>query len=106
LEVFQSGAKRWRFRYKFPRANRISLGTYPNVSLAEAREACDENLKLLAQGIDPSTHKKAKKAVKAGQAEDSFETVAREWLKKFIDKRAESHRKRVSASSSFRCVGW
>jgi len=38
IEIFQNGSKIWRFRYKFPKANTISLGKYPKVSLVEARK--------------------------------------------------------------------
>jgi integrase len=77
--------------------NRISLGVYPEVSLAEARAACDECRKLVAKGIDPSANRKAVKAGRKGLANDDFETVAREWLTKFIDSKSASHRKKVNA---------
>lgn len=67
------------------------------MSLADAREMRDDCRKLLAKGIDPSVQRKAMKAARADQAIDSFEVVAQEWLKKFVDPMAESHRKRVYA---------
>jgi integrase len=97
LEVDPSGGKYWRFKYRFPREKRISLGVYPEVSLAAAREARDECRRKLSQGIDPGVLRKAKKVARAGRAENSFEVVAREWLKQYIDPKAESHRKRVYA---------
>jgi integrase len=97
LEVDPSRGKYWRFKFRFPKEKRISLGVYPEVSLAAAREALDECRKLLAKDIDPGLQRKAIKSARAGRAIDSFEVIAREWLKKFIDPRAESHRKRVYA---------
>jgi hypothetical protein len=41
---------------------RISLGVYPEVSLADARELRDEKRKLVAKGIDPSAKRKAEKS--------------------------------------------
>ena len=53
----------------------ISLGTYPGVSLKEAR-------RLLASGIDPSAHRKTHKAGRAQRSVNTFEAVAREWSAK------------------------
>ncbi len=97
IEVFQNGSKIWRFRFKFPKESVISLGKYPKVSLAQAREERDKCLELLAKGINPSLHKKLTKKRKTGEAEDSFEIIAREWMGKFIDPKSKSHGKRVHA---------
>jgi len=41
LEIMPSGAKSWRLKYRLhEKEKRISLGTYPDVSLAGAREKC------------------------------------------------------------------
>lgn len=97
IEVFRNGSKIWRFRFKFPKENVISLGKYPKVSLVKAREERDKCLDLLARGIDPSLHRRLAKDAKAGQAEDAFEVIAKEWLAKFIDPKSASHSKRVRA---------
>ena len=97
IEVFRNGSKIWRFRFKFPKENLISLGKYPKVSLAKAREQRDKCLDLLARGIDPSLHRRLAKDAKTGQAEDAFEVIAKEWLAKFIDTKSPSHSKRVHA---------
>ncbi len=97
IEVFRSGSKIWRFRYRFPKANVISLGKYPKVSLVKAREERDKCLDLLARGVDPSLHRRLAKDAKTGQAEDAFEVIAKEWLAKFIDTKSISHSKSVHA---------
>jgi integrase len=98
LEVDPSGGKYWRFKYRFAgKEKRISLGVYDDVSLADAREERDECRKQLAKGIDPGVHRKAQKAARTSGAANSFEVIAREWLKHFIDPKSESHRKRVYA---------
>lgn len=97
LEVDPSGGKYWRFKYRFPKEKRISLGVYPEVSLSQAREKRDECRRQLASGIDPGVARKAQKAARAGNAINSFEVVAREWLTKYIDPMAKSHSKRVIA---------
>ena len=91
LEVDPSSGKYWRFKYKFPKEKRISLGVYPEVSLADARDLRDEKRKMVAKGIDPSAKRKAEKATRVDRAENSFEVIAREFLTKFIDPLAKSH---------------
>jgi len=60
LEVTPSGGKHWRFRYRIDgKASMVSLGTYPTVSLQEARERLGVARKQLDQGLDPSVAKKA-----------------------------------------------
>lgn len=85
LEVSPAGGKWWRLKYRRPvtgKENRLSLGTYPDVSLAAAREKRDAARKLLAAGVDPGEHRKAEQAAGQDRAANSFEVVAREWLTK------------------------
>ena len=84
LEVAPSGGKWWRLKYRYQgKEKRLSLGVYPDVSLKDARERRDAARKRLANGIDPSGHRKATKSARAEGATNSFEIVAREWLAKF-----------------------
>lgn len=80
-----NGAKWWRWDYRRPvtaKRNTLSLGTYPDVGLAIARQRRDEARKLLAQGVDPGEHRKAERSAGEERASNSFEVVAREWLAK------------------------
>lgn len=98
LLVQPSGGKWWRFRYRIDgKAKMLSLGTYPDVSLLQARERRDAARKLVADGIDPSQNRRAVKAVKSEQAGNSFEVVAREWLARNQPTWARSHGDKVSA---------
>ncbi|WP_319542197.1 tyrosine-type recombinase/integrase [uncultured Pseudodesulfovibrio sp.] len=82
LEVPTSGSKRWRYRYRFEnKAKMVSLGIWPEVKLAEARDIRDEMRRLLRKGIDPAAYKKSKQAIAEGK--DCFEAVAREWFARF-----------------------
>ncbi len=104
LEVAPSGGKWWRLKYRFDgREKRLSLGVYPDVPLAGrkdkdsgawidgARDRRDKARQLLADGVDPSEHRKVVKSARADRAANSFEVVAREWLRKFAPQWAESH---------------
>jgi hypothetical protein len=66
LIVAPSGGKWWRFKYRFQgKAKTLSLGTYPLVSLKDAREKRDELRRQLARGVDPGVVRKAGKASEA-----------------------------------------
>lgn len=79
MEITPACSRRWRFRYWIDgRENRISLGLFPEISLAEARKRCEEARRQIAQGVDPSKARQDEKAEK-----ETFELVAREWLEKF-----------------------
>ena len=83
LLVTPAGGKLWRFDYRHEGKRKTqAIGAYPDVTLADARAKRDEARNLLAQGVDPSAHKKASKAACAERAANCFETVAREWLEK------------------------
>jgi integrase len=71
----------------------LSLGTYPDTPLGKARDKRDAARRLLADGIDPSAHRKATKAAKSD--ENSFEGVAREWHVKQLRKWTEDHANRI-----------
>ncbi|OYV45609.1 MAG: hypothetical protein B7X10_05610, partial [Burkholderiales bacterium 21-58-4] len=92
LEIAPSGGKWWRLKYRIEgREKRLSLGVYPDVTLAQAREKRDDHRKLIAQGIDPSAARKAQKQATA----DTFESVAREWFGKRRVGWADSHAQKV-----------
>ncbi len=84
LLVTPAGGKCWRFKYRFGGKEKLlAFGTYPEISLSDARKRREEARELVANGVDPSNVRKAQKAAKAEGAANSFEVVAWEWLGKF-----------------------
>src|SRR6185437_7592582 len=96
LEVSPKGGKWWRLKYRYEgKEKRISLGTYPDTSLALAREKRDAARKLLAAGVDPGEHRKAEKVAGEDRAANSFEVVAREWFAKHSPRWAPGHANKI-----------
>ena len=108
LEARQTGAGWWRLRYWLGRREgMLSLGTYSETGLRDARMRRDECRKLIASGIDPSATRKAAKAERKIQREaqeqadagmlgaGTFEHVGRAWL-------AHVHEVKVSAGHAAR----
>lgn len=81
LEVMPTGGKLWRWKYRYAgKEKRLALGSYPDVSLADARERHAEGRKLLAAGIDPGEQRKAEKAATADRSANTFGAVAAEMM--------------------------
>lgn len=83
IEVRPTGAKIWRYRYRFAgKANMLTVGEYPAVSLAEARAGRDKARALLKGGSDPAQVARIQRAAQAEQAGNTFEVVAAELIEK------------------------
>lgn len=81
IQINPNGGKWWRLRYRFEgKEKMLSLGTYPDVTLKDARERRDAARKLLTDGVDPGQQRKAIKAAREGVTANSFEVICREWL--------------------------
>lgn len=87
LLVATSGAKLWRWRYRFDgKEKMMAFGEYPAVSLKEARDLHFSARKTLAAGTDPMAERKSEAEAKQKetedqrrQAENSFEKIGRKW---------------------------
>lgn len=83
IEVRPTGFKAWRFRYRFGGKGRmLDLGTYPQMSLQDARKERDRQRDLVAKGSDPADVRRQDKALALASADDSFEAIAREWMQR------------------------
>lgn len=84
LLVKTSGKKLWRFRYQRPVSNsrtNLSLGSYPALTLATARQIRDQYLATLAQGMDPQQQQEQASEQRQIELDSIFSTVASNWFK-------------------------
>lgn len=96
LQVTPNGGKWWRFKYRInDKEKLLSFGTYPEIKLAGARAKRDEARELIANEIDPSDTRKAKKQTKSGNMANSFEVIAREWIATKMKTKSEAYQKNV-----------
>ncbi len=83
LRIKSNGSKYWIFNYYRPtsrkRAN-LSLGKYPDLSLANARKMTLEANELLAQGVDPQEERKRQQQEHKAVHQHTFISVAKEWF--------------------------
>lgn len=95
LFVTKNGTKSWKYGYTYmgKASNKVTLGQYPEMSLAEARDKHRELKKLKAQGIDPKVAIKQSKFAQQGNSTSSsrtFKKVAEEWLGEYEVKASKS----------------
>ena len=99
LLVKTNGSRYWRLKYRFAgKEKTLALGVYPEVSLVEARETRDKARKLLRGGSDPSIERKKQKLQLHVDADNTFEFIARDWLKLKAKAWAPNHCERVIRS--------
>ncbi len=80
LLVSPSGSKGWRFKYRINNKEKLmSFGTYPEISLSEARKLRSEARALVTKGIDPIKEKQGKKRERESAQENTFKKIAQEW---------------------------
>ncbi|RVI84180.1 DUF4102 domain-containing protein [Sinorhizobium meliloti] len=83
LFVSPQGSKLWRLAYRFDGKQKLlSLGSYPLVSLADARKKRDEAKRLLVSKSDPSQQAKLEKIQRRNANANDFNSVADEFLAK------------------------
>ncbi|CBJ79895.1 Integrase protein for prophage CP-933I (fragment) [Xenorhabdus bovienii SS-2004] len=70
----------------------LSLGTYPEVPLAEARKRTAGCRSMIADGINPSENRKQKKRESVIMSENTFEKITREWYEKRKDRWSAGYR--------------
>ncbi|MGA8695163.1 MAG: integrase arm-type DNA-binding domain-containing protein [Xanthobacteraceae bacterium] len=99
LRVTGTGAKSFAFQYRSRRGDnkvvRLTLGSYPDLSLASARTIADQHRKAIADGRDPRDEHKAAVAKSAAKAEGkgrTFDQVADLYLENYAKPRKSSWR--------------
>ena len=81
LRVRPNGSRHWIYRYRFGgKEKSSSLGTYPQVSLREARLRASQAKANLYDGQDPVALRRVAKAQQKTSSQQLFESVANAWL--------------------------
>ncbi|MBA0195488.1 tyrosine-type recombinase/integrase [Pectobacterium brasiliense] len=80
LLIKPNGAKHWRLKYRVAgKEKKLSIGVYPDISLAEARLKREEARKIVASGSDPSEQKQVERQAKKINIDNTFKAIALEW---------------------------
>ncbi|WP_105255381.1 integrase domain-containing protein [Pseudoalteromonas sp. T1lg75] len=84
IRIMPNGGKYWIFNYTHPtlkKRRNLSLGPYPEMTLAKAREIRSEYRELIRNGIDPKTHKIDLKNNQYAAQQQTLKLTAEEWFK-------------------------
>lgn len=101
VRIMPNGTKSWLFNYTRPiikKRTNLSLGTYPELSLANAREKALEMRKLLAQDIDPYYFREQQRAKKIAIQEFNFQSVSEEWFERKRETVTANHAEKIWSS--------
>ncbi|MGJ3441430.1 integrase domain-containing protein [Pseudomonas sp. Je.1.5.c] len=82
LRVRSNGSKLWNFNYRHPITKKrinMGLGTFPEVSLAQARKKTLDAREVLASGIDPKEIRDAELQAKKAATEHTLQNIATSW---------------------------
>lgn len=91
LEVTPSGGKLWRLKFRHAgKEKKLSIGSYPAVSLSDARDKAGEAKRALAAGVDPAAQKQSDKIARKFASANSFEAVALEFMRVRMSGMAQS----------------
>jgi integrase len=106
LLVTPQGGKYFRLKYRFEGKEKLlALGTYPEISLADARKRRDLARQQLAQSIDPGAVKKAQKQAATAEKE-TFEVIAREWHTAFTPTWTARHGATILSRLNHDLIPW
>jgi len=84
LLITPSGGKLWRLKYRFHgKEHLLSLGSFSQITLAEARKERERAKALIVQGINPREERKEQQAER-NKEKATFEVIAREWHERYL----------------------
>lgn len=103
LAVMPTGGKLWRWKYRYDGKEKLmAFGSYPDVSLAVARERHAEGRRLLAVGVDPMARRRDTKAAIQEGSETTFEAISALWMAHWREDKSFRHvdstRRRLDAN--------
>lgn len=89
-------AKSWRYKYRIAgKEKTLSLGQYPHVGLAEARERHADARKQVSSGIDPSAEKRKARQVAVIGGQNTLKSIAEAWFAEITPHRSVRWRERM-----------
>ena len=99
LLVMPSGGKLWKYRYRIDgKAGEYSIGSYPVISLIDAKSMAPDLRALVLQGIHPKNDVRRKKQENRLQQKNTFKAVALSWLETKSNDWKPNHKQDVERS--------
>ena len=81
LQIRPDGSKYWLVRYTLGgKESTFSLGSYPAISLTQARQGRDQVLAVVREGKSPTVEKAVRRAKETESRSQTFRKVADDWM--------------------------
>lgn len=81
IEISTTGKKVWLYRFYYQGKNQsMTLGRYPEISLAQARRERDQARELVREGKHPTRERKIQKMRNMYNGDNCFENIAKKWM--------------------------
>lgn len=104
IEVSTAGVKTWRYQYRFGGARKeLTIGKYPEIGVADARDRHFECRALLERGIDPGEARRRAQEDRKQLVEDtkkqvdSFEAFSKRWITERLSTRSATYRAQIES---------
>jgi hypothetical protein len=105
IEVSAAGLKTWRYQYRFGGVRReVTIGKFPEVGVADARDRHFELRSLLERGLDPLDSRRQKlseqkeRASEGKSAGNDFEAFSKRWVRERLTTKSDTYRSTYSAT--------
>jgi len=80
IEIKPNGGKTWRYRFRIDgKESTFTIGDYPDVTLAQARDERKKARAMVKEGINPCLQRKIDKVKRTADTQDTLEALALEW---------------------------
>ena len=104
IEVSAAGLKTWRYQYRFGGVRReVTIGRYPEIGVADARDRHFELRAMLERGMDPADARRhesierKRRVANAKAPSDEFEDFSKRWVRERLMTRSETYRKQIES---------
>jgi len=104
VQVSPAGLKTWRYQYRFGGARaEVTIGKYPEVGVADARDRHFEYRSMLERGVNPSSARQKEQAARSGHVQDAkkpaddFEAFSKRWIRERLQTRSATYRAQIES---------
>ncbi|MHA6879687.1 tyrosine-type recombinase/integrase [Ralstonia pseudosolanacearum] len=101
--VHPGGSKAWRYQYMFSGKRRsVLIGSYPEISVSDARDRHAEYRAMVEQGTDPVEHRRQDKAERKAkeslqEGEGLFKAFSLKWIDERLATKTEGYRSQIKS---------
>lgn len=105
VEIHPGGLKSWRYQYRVGGVrNTVTIGKYPEIGVADARDRHFELRSMVERGVDPAKVRRQELQARKLRAQESqmaaergFEGFSRRWLQERMSTKSATYRNQMTS---------